>query len=268
MSTAAPPATPFGLAFLPLFDSVLDQLDEAARPVLRRCSMRARLGPQRDAAEQERISKKLKVAPTLAGDKYLASIRQILASGLGLKRSGTQVKFHESFLQACARILYRSDGAQADMSAIMEREQWQDLQQQVCCLTPRRFGKTTAVAMFAAAVAMSLPTVEIAIFSTGRRASSKTRLRRPCSTPLQSSDPCLPRCFAQASCSSRSRSWFSTTTRRWPSAWARTTRNLSGSSTRRPTASPAWPKSIHTRPLRKRCAGELSFATGAAPLVL
>ena len=140
MSTAAPPATPFGLAFLPLFDRVLDQLDEAARPVLRRCSMRARLGPQRDAAQQEHISKKLKVAPTLAGDKYLASIRQILASGLGLKRSGTQVKFHESFLQACARILYRSDGAQADMSAIMEREQWKDLQQQVCCLTPRRFG--------------------------------------------------------------------------------------------------------------------------------
>ena len=61
----------------------------------------------------------------------------------------------------------------ADMSAIMEREKWSDLQQQVCCLTPRRFGKTTAVAMFAAAVAMTMPTVEIAIFSTGRRASSK-----------------------------------------------------------------------------------------------
>ncbi len=72
-----------------------------------------------------------------------------------------------------ARILYRSDGAQADMSAIMEREGWADLQQQVCCLTPRRFGKTTAVAMFAAALGMTVPTIEIAIFSTGRRASSK-----------------------------------------------------------------------------------------------
>ena len=93
------------------------------------------------AAQQEHISKKLKVAPTLMGDKYLAQIREILASKLGLKRSGTQVKFHESFLQAISRILYRSDGAQADMSAIMQREKWDDLQQQVCCLTPRRFGK-------------------------------------------------------------------------------------------------------------------------------
>lgn len=164
--------TPFGRAFQPLFDRVLAQLDEAARPALRRCAMRSRLGPQRDAAQQEHISKKLKVAPTLAGDKYLAEIREILASKLGLKRSTVQIRFHESFLQAISRILYRSDGAQADMSAIMQREKWSDLQQQVCCLTPRRFGKTTAVAMFAAAVAMTLPTVEIAIFSTGRRASS------------------------------------------------------------------------------------------------
>ena len=136
--SAAP--TSFGLAFQPLFDRVLAQLDEAARPVLRRCAVRSRLGPQRDAAQQEHISKKLKVAPTLAGDKYLGQIREILASKLGLKRSGTQIKFHESFLQAISRILYRSDGAQADMSAIMEREKWSDLQQQVCCLTPRRFG--------------------------------------------------------------------------------------------------------------------------------
>ena len=133
--------TPFGRAFQPLFDRVLAQLDEAARPALRRCAMRSRLGPQRDAAQQEHISKKLKVAPTLAGDKYLGEIREILASKLGLKRSSTQIKFHESFLQAISRILYRSDGAQADMSAIMEREKWSDLQQQVCCLTPRRFGK-------------------------------------------------------------------------------------------------------------------------------
>ena len=44
-------------------------------------------------------------------------------------------------------------------------------------LTPALLGlcvceQTTAVAMFAAAVAMTMPTVEIAIFSTGRRASS------------------------------------------------------------------------------------------------
>lgn len=163
MSTAS-----FRVAFEPLYEQVLRQLDEAARPLLRRCAVKPRLG-KRSAQEATTLSKKLKVAPTLNGDKYLAQTREILASRLGLKRSNTQVRFHESkdrsqscrhpshdllthsglfawspgFLQAVARILYRSDGAQADMSAIMEREGWADLQQQVCCLTPRRFGKVT-----------------------------------------------------------------------------------------------------------------------------
>ena len=161
-------AASFRLAFEPLFEQTLKQLDEAARPLLRRCAVKPLLG-KRSAQEAVELSKKLKVAPTLNGDKYLAKTREILASRLGLKRSNTQVRFHESecvractlffcfaltdlifciachpgFLQAVARILYRGDGAQADLSAIMEREGWADLQQQVCCLTPRRFGKVT-----------------------------------------------------------------------------------------------------------------------------
>ena len=90
MSTGA-----FCAAFEPLFQQVLRQLDEAARPLLRRCSVRPRLG-KRSAQEATTLSKKLKVAPTLNGDKYLAQTREILASRLGLKRSNTQVRFHES----------------------------------------------------------------------------------------------------------------------------------------------------------------------------
>lgn len=39
-------------------------------------------------------------------------------------------------------------------------------------ITPRRFGKTTATAMFVAAVLLTVPDVVVAIFSTGRRASA------------------------------------------------------------------------------------------------
>ena len=125
------------------YDDILKQLDDAERPVLSRCTMQARLGNKRSAEQREQLSKKLRATPKLNGDRYLEQIRNILASKLGMKRSSTQVKFHEAFLRAIARILFRSDGAQADLSSIMDRENWDDLQQQVCCLTPRRFGKTT-----------------------------------------------------------------------------------------------------------------------------
>ena len=39
-------------------------------------------------------------------------------------------------------------------------------------ITPRRFGKTTAVAMFVSAFALACPGTTTAIFSTGRRASN------------------------------------------------------------------------------------------------
>lgn len=44
--------------------------------------------------------------------------------------------------------------------------------QQFMAITSRRFGKTTAVAMFYAAFALAVPGSVTAIFSTGRRASS------------------------------------------------------------------------------------------------
>lgn len=43
---------------------------------------------------------------------------------------------------------------------------------QFMAITPRRFGKTTAVAMFVAAFALAVPGTTTAIFSTGRRASN------------------------------------------------------------------------------------------------
>ena len=51
--------------------------------------------------------------------------------------------------------------------------QFDNLKQQVLCLTPRRFGKTTSVAMFVAAYCLTVPRSEQCIFSTGRRASQK-----------------------------------------------------------------------------------------------
>ena len=108
---------------------------------------------------------------TCKGDERMMAIRKTL-NQLGYERSKMQRTFHESFIQAVALHLYKDD-PDVDMEKIMRMNNWSDLRQSVLCLTPRRFGKTTAVAMFIAAYAMCVPHSVQSVFSTGRRASQK-----------------------------------------------------------------------------------------------
>jgi hypothetical protein len=105
------------------------------------------------------------------GDRRIAAIRNTLTK-FEFKRSKMQRQFHEYFLRATAQHLYRDDH-DVDFGEICERNHWPNMKQQVLCLTPRRFGKTTAVAMFVAAFAWCVPRAVQSIFSTGRRASYK-----------------------------------------------------------------------------------------------
>ena len=105
------------------------------------------------------------------GDKRLAGIRKTLTQ-FGLTRSKMQVTFHEAFLQAVSQHLYKDD-RDVDFGEIQKRNHWDNMKQQVLCLTPRRFGKTTAVSMFVAAYCWNVPKSVQSIFSTGRRASYK-----------------------------------------------------------------------------------------------
>ncbi len=101
----------------------------------------------------------------------MAAIRKTL-NELGYERSKLQRQFHDKFIQAVALHLYKDD-PDVDLEAIMRINNWTDLRQSVLCLTPRRFGKTTAVALFIAAYAMCVPHSTQSVFSTGRRASQK-----------------------------------------------------------------------------------------------
>ena len=107
------------------------------------------------------------------GNSRLAAIRDVLENGYVYTRSNTQRKFHEAFLNSCVRFLYSHDASPPDFREIMEKNNWVDIRQQCLCMTPRRFGKTVAVGMFVAALALVVPASDQAIFSTGRRASSK-----------------------------------------------------------------------------------------------
>ena len=110
------------------------------------------------------------------GDKLMLRLRHLLdyvpKSYKGWERSKMQKMFHRKFMQATCIHLYRND-ADIDMDRIMKMNKFDNLKQQVLCLTPRRFGKSTSVAMFVASYVLTVPYSEQCIFSTGRRASQK-----------------------------------------------------------------------------------------------
>ena len=110
------------------------------------------------------------------GDKLMLRLRYLLdyvpKSYKGWERSKMQKLFHRNFMQATCLHLYRKD-ADIDLDRIMKMNKFDNLKQQVLCLTPRRFGKSTSVAMFVASYVLTVPYSEQCIFSTGRRASQK-----------------------------------------------------------------------------------------------
>lgn len=113
------------------------------------------------------------VARAIGGDERLAILRRNLASGiLGYKRSKNQIEFHDAMIKACAKRIYGREIVGRE-EQVMRENGWSDLGQQVMIVTPRRWGKTTSVALFAVAIMLAVPGIEQAIFSTGKRASQK-----------------------------------------------------------------------------------------------
>lgn len=94
----------------------------------------------------------------------------------GWNRSYHQRQFHEQFIRACARIFYKTEPPgtfQRDHQKLLQLNGWQNLSQEILISTPRRFGKTISVSLFAAAILYSAPRVELSIYSTCKRISQK-----------------------------------------------------------------------------------------------
>lgn len=95
---------------------------------------------------------------------------------IGWYRSYHQRIFHEDFLKACTRIFWKtcpSGQFARDHHKILVQNGWEHLAQEILISTPRRFGKTISVSMFAAAMIVSCPRVEISVYSTCKRISQK-----------------------------------------------------------------------------------------------
>ena len=94
----------------------------------------------------------------------------------GWQRSFHQRMFHDWFIRACARIFWKTEphGTFAkDHQRVLEINGWDHLSQEALVSTPRRFGKTISVSMFAAAMLYSCPNLEMSIYSTCKRISQK-----------------------------------------------------------------------------------------------
>jgi hypothetical protein len=87
-------------------------------------------------------------------------------------RSADQVRMQEFFLAACARRIYGAAYA-AHKLAIMEYNNWASIEVRVCASTPRRWGKTWAMAMLIAALFKNVVGINVGIFSTGIRTGGK-----------------------------------------------------------------------------------------------
>jgi hypothetical protein len=107
------------------------------------------------------------------GDARLRTMNALLSmiDENGFERSNHQMQFHDAFIRACSRVLYREEWP-VHRSAIMQHNAWVTAPSEIMVSTPRRFGKTFSVAMFCVCMALTFP-VEIVVFSPARRASRK-----------------------------------------------------------------------------------------------
>lgn len=104
------------------------------------------------------------------GDQRLRKIRYWLDNFPNYARSVDQKEFHTNFIQATLPRIYGHEW-ETNSIRVMEEMKLQRIQYEVLAQTPRRFGKTVAVAMYMAVMAVFVPGVRIAAYSTGKRAS-------------------------------------------------------------------------------------------------
>ena len=107
------------------------------------------------------------------GDASLRTLHQLLSmvDDRGYQRSPQQVRFHDAFVRATSRVIYRKEWSM-QRPEIMAHNEWSDCPSQILVSTPRRFGKTFSIAIFVASLALACG-LEVVVFSPARRASRK-----------------------------------------------------------------------------------------------
>jgi hypothetical protein len=109
------------------------------------------------------------------GDRRFLKVMETLDM-LHQERTELQKMWHYHMLCACLPHIYRKDWPGA-CRRVLKSLGVKEMKAEVMIMTPRRFGKTTAVAMLVAALLLSVPGIKISVISTGQRASGKLKVR-------------------------------------------------------------------------------------------
>jgi hypothetical protein len=103
-------------------------------------------------------------------DLFWENITRIEATYLTLSKQ--QRHIIEEFVRASLVKLVGIENYERNPVYYMNLAKKKNRQSLSIVITPRRFGKTTATAIYVGALLLTIPNVVIAIFSTGRRAST------------------------------------------------------------------------------------------------
>lgn len=98
---------------------------------------------------------------------------ELALDNMGIERAKHQKKFHDMVLDAAAPHVYGLNEYTSHLPEIYKRTGFMKLMQQILSQMPRRFGKTTMVAMIVAVLIAFVHGMTVAIFSTSEKTSHK-----------------------------------------------------------------------------------------------
>ena len=104
-------------------------------------------------------------------ENVFARINRI-AADMGMTLEPIQRNFVEKFMMTCAPLIYGPDWASSKYE-FFRRYKVDDEEKGVCVMTPRQFGKTTTLAIFATALLLEVRKIQVAIISTGKDSAKR-----------------------------------------------------------------------------------------------
>jgi len=121
---------------------------------------------------QTRVEAYANKVENLRGDSTIRNLYAALDLA-GLTRTETQRYFHKKFVESILPHVYGKEEFNRYKERILEENgiDFDDYNPYTLISTPRRWGKTTSVAIFIAACLLTVPNIWISVYSTGRRAS-------------------------------------------------------------------------------------------------
>lgn len=111
---------------------------------------------------------------TYSGDRIVQRLKFILNNIPNIKRVEYQIQFHQEIILVCLPIIYKKEWA-SKSSIILKKYGLSKYRPELFFITPRRFGKTMCLVMFACAALYSIPNVSINIFSTCKNIAGKLK---------------------------------------------------------------------------------------------